>query len=152
MIVEEGYDPVYGARPLKRTLQRRVLDPLALGVLQGEFREGDAVHAGVEQGHLVLTRQTPAGTMSPEPENRTPAQRPPRMPLRRPISPIWFVAALFGVLRDRCNLVRRVVRQGKTIDYSDFKSLRRAGPASSSVELGEGHDHGGTYTGGDGAP
>jgi ATP-dependent Clp protease ATP-binding subunit ClpB len=62
LIVEEGYDPVYGARPLKRTLQRRVLDPLALGVLQGEFREGDAVHAGVEQGHLALTRQAPAGT------------------------------------------------------------------------------------------
>ena len=44
MIIEEGYDPVYGARPLKRTIQRRVLDPLALAVLQGEFKEGDAVH------------------------------------------------------------------------------------------------------------
>ena len=41
LIIEEGYDPVYGARPLKRTIQRRVLDPLALGVLQGEFTEGD---------------------------------------------------------------------------------------------------------------
>jgi ATP-dependent Clp protease ATP-binding subunit ClpB len=34
---------VYGGRPLKRTLQRRVLDPLAMRVLQGDFREGDAV-------------------------------------------------------------------------------------------------------------
>ena len=40
---EEGYDPAYGARPLKRTIQRRVLDPLALRVLEGEFGEGDTV-------------------------------------------------------------------------------------------------------------
>jgi ATP-dependent Clp protease ATP-binding subunit ClpB len=47
-LVREGYDPTYGARPLKRTIQRQVLDPLALRVLEGEFREGDrvAVDAG----------------------------------------------------------------------------------------------------------
>jgi ATP-dependent Clp protease ATP-binding subunit ClpB len=59
LIIEEGYDPVYGARPLKRTLQRRVLDPLALGVLQGDFREGDVVHADVDGGALVLRREAP---------------------------------------------------------------------------------------------
>ena len=42
-LVREGYDPAYGARPLKRTIQRRVLDPLALRVLEGDFREGDTV-------------------------------------------------------------------------------------------------------------
>ena len=42
-LVQEGYDPMYGARPLKRTIQRRVLDPLALRVLEGDFREGDTV-------------------------------------------------------------------------------------------------------------
>ena len=42
-LVQEGYDPTYGARPLKRTLQRRVLDPLALRVLEGDFGEGDTV-------------------------------------------------------------------------------------------------------------
>jgi ATP-dependent Clp protease ATP-binding subunit ClpB len=49
-LVHEGYDPAYGARPLKRTIQRRVLDPLALRVLQGDFAEGDviAVDAGAE--------------------------------------------------------------------------------------------------------
>ena len=62
LMVEEGYDPVYGARPLKRTLQRRVLDPLALGVLQGDFREGDVVHADVEHGTLALRRQAPVKT------------------------------------------------------------------------------------------
>jgi ATP-dependent Clp protease ATP-binding subunit ClpB len=42
-LVREGYDPVYGARPLKRALQRRLLDPLALRVLEGSFHEGDTV-------------------------------------------------------------------------------------------------------------
>jgi ATP-dependent Clp protease ATP-binding subunit ClpB len=45
LLVAEGYDPTYGARPLKRTLQRRLLDPLALEVLQGRFAEGDEVVA-----------------------------------------------------------------------------------------------------------
>jgi len=42
-LVDEGYDATYGARPLKRTIQRRVLDPLALHVLEGAFGEGDTV-------------------------------------------------------------------------------------------------------------
>jgi len=42
-IVTEGYDPAYGARPLKRAIQRRILDPLALQVLEGRFSEGDTV-------------------------------------------------------------------------------------------------------------
>jgi ATP-dependent Clp protease ATP-binding subunit ClpB len=42
-LVEEGYDPAYGARPLKRAIQREVLDPLALQVLEGRFGEGDTV-------------------------------------------------------------------------------------------------------------
>jgi len=59
LLIEEGYDPVYGARPLKRTLQRRVLDPLALGVLQGDFKEGDLVRASVDHGALVFRREAP---------------------------------------------------------------------------------------------
>jgi ATP-dependent Clp protease ATP-binding subunit ClpB len=42
-LVQEGYDPTYGARPLKRTIQKRVLDPLAVRVLEGDFTEGDRV-------------------------------------------------------------------------------------------------------------
>jgi len=42
-LAEEGYDPVYGARPLKRTIQRRVQDPLALELLQGRFTDGQTV-------------------------------------------------------------------------------------------------------------
>ena len=54
LLVAEGYDPTYGARPLKRTIQRRVLDPLALRVLEGEFREGDTVAVDAGGGELAL--------------------------------------------------------------------------------------------------
>jgi ATP-dependent Clp protease ATP-binding subunit ClpB len=56
MLVAEGYDPAYGARPLKRTLQRRLLDPLALEMLQGRFVEGDRVVADEANGELTFTK------------------------------------------------------------------------------------------------
>jgi len=56
-IVSEGYDPMYGARPLKRTIQRRVLDPLALRVLEGDFREGDRVIVDVGSGGLTFQKE-----------------------------------------------------------------------------------------------
>jgi ATP-dependent Clp protease ATP-binding subunit ClpB len=59
-LVAEGYDPVYGARPLKRTIQRRLLDPLALKVLEGAFREGDTVDVGVGPDGLTFTADRPA--------------------------------------------------------------------------------------------
>jgi len=52
-LVEVGYDPDYGARPLKRAIQRELQDPLALRVLSGEFRPGDLVR--VERGTEGLT-------------------------------------------------------------------------------------------------
>jgi ATP-dependent Clp protease ATP-binding subunit ClpB len=55
-IVREGYDPVYGARPLKRALQRRLLDPLALRVLEGAFREGDTVVVDVSGDELSFAK------------------------------------------------------------------------------------------------
>src|SRR6187200_3352349 len=54
-LVSEGFDPMFGARPLKRTIQRRVLDPLAMRVLEGDFREGDSII--VDMGHNELTFQ-----------------------------------------------------------------------------------------------
>ena len=54
-IGNEGFDPVYGARPLKRVIQRRVLDHLAIEMLGGNIREGDTVRVGVKEGELVLT-------------------------------------------------------------------------------------------------
>ena len=54
LLIEEGYDPVYGARPLKRVLQRRIIDPLAVRVIQGDVREGDHVVVEVEDGDLAF--------------------------------------------------------------------------------------------------
>jgi ATP-dependent Clp protease ATP-binding subunit ClpB len=56
LIVEEGYDPAYGARPLKRTIQRRILDPLAIRVLQGDFREGDHVAIDADGRQLAFRK------------------------------------------------------------------------------------------------
>ena len=60
VLVDEGYDPAYGARPLKRTIQRLVLDPLARRVLEGEFREGDTVTIDAAAGALAFRKATPA--------------------------------------------------------------------------------------------
>jgi ATP-dependent Clp protease ATP-binding subunit ClpB len=56
-LVREGYDPTYGARPLKRTIQRRVLDPLAMKVLEGEFAEGDAVEVDAGPDELRFVKR-----------------------------------------------------------------------------------------------
>ena len=56
VLVREGFDPAYGARPLKRTIQRLVLDPLAVKVLEGEFRDGDTIAIGASEGSLVFER------------------------------------------------------------------------------------------------
>ena len=54
-----GYDPVYGARPLKRVIQKRLVDPLALAILEGRFAEGDVVGVDAVDGELALTRREP---------------------------------------------------------------------------------------------
>ncbi len=53
-LIEEGYDPVYGARPLKRVLQRRLIDPLALRLIQGQIGEGDHVLVDAQDGELTF--------------------------------------------------------------------------------------------------
>jgi ATP-dependent Clp protease ATP-binding subunit ClpB len=56
-----GYDPTYGARPLKRVIQKRLVDPLALAILEGRFIAGDTVRVEAAEGELVLERaQAPA--------------------------------------------------------------------------------------------
>jgi ATP-dependent Clp protease ATP-binding subunit ClpB len=55
-LAERGYDPVFGARPLKRAMQRYLQDPLALALLEGEFGEGDTVEAGVAGDELAFRR------------------------------------------------------------------------------------------------
>ncbi len=50
-----GYDPTYGARPLKRVIAKHLVDPLALAILEGDFREGDTVRVDAGDGELVLS-------------------------------------------------------------------------------------------------
>ena len=50
-----GFDPVYGARPLKRVIQRRLENSLAQEILAGRFGPGDTIHAEMEQGELIFT-------------------------------------------------------------------------------------------------
>jgi ATP-dependent Clp protease ATP-binding subunit ClpB len=56
-----GYDPTYGARPLKRVIQKQLIDRLALKLLEGEFRDGDTVLVDAEGGELTFLK-TPVAT------------------------------------------------------------------------------------------
>jgi ATP-dependent Clp protease ATP-binding subunit ClpB len=51
-----GYDPTYGARPLKRVIQKQLVDRLATSMLEGTFREGDVIHVDAGDGELVFTK------------------------------------------------------------------------------------------------
>ncbi|MGA1309526.1 MAG: ATP-dependent chaperone ClpB [Gemmatimonadaceae bacterium] len=54
LLATEGYDPAFGARPLKRTIQRLVQNPLAMALLEGKFKDGDAIVARAAGGHLIF--------------------------------------------------------------------------------------------------
>ncbi|QTL01801.1 ATP-dependent chaperone ClpB [Aquabacter sp. L1I39] len=58
-LADKGYDPAYGARPLKRTIQKLVQDPLAEKILGGEILDGARVKVGVEGGHLTFAPEAP---------------------------------------------------------------------------------------------
>ena len=63
-LADAGYDPVYGARPLKRAIQRHLQDPLALALLSGEFGEGDTIVADVEGDRLSFRKRVKAEAIS----------------------------------------------------------------------------------------
>ncbi len=52
LLAREGYDPIYGARPLRRTIQKSILDPLSINILEGKVREGQTVKIDVRNGAL----------------------------------------------------------------------------------------------------
>jgi ATP-dependent Clp protease ATP-binding subunit ClpB len=56
LLAQRGWDPVYGARPLKRAIQRMVQDPLAMMLLEGKFTEGDTVEVDGADGELVFAK------------------------------------------------------------------------------------------------
>src|SRR6202040_4042905 len=61
-LIEKGYDPQYGARPMRRAVERYLEDPFAEELLRGNVKGGDVVHVGVNNGKLVFTAAAPAGS------------------------------------------------------------------------------------------
>ncbi len=58
LLADRGYDPVYGARPLKRTIQRDIQNPLAMKILEGEYKEGDTIKVDVDRkGNFVFSKK-----------------------------------------------------------------------------------------------
>ncbi len=55
LLAREGYDPVYGARPLRRTIQKQILDPLSIDILEGKVREGQTVKIDAKNGALAFS-------------------------------------------------------------------------------------------------
>ena len=53
-LAEKGYDPVYGARPLKRVIQKQLVDPMARKLLAGEFTDGSVVHVSASEDGLQI--------------------------------------------------------------------------------------------------
>jgi ATP-dependent Clp protease ATP-binding subunit ClpA len=60
VIIDEGYDPQYGARPMRRAIQRLIQDPLALKLIQGDFHEGETIVVDVDESGANLQFATPA--------------------------------------------------------------------------------------------
>jgi ATP-dependent Clp protease ATP-binding subunit ClpB len=65
LLAAEGYDPVYGARPLKRVIQRRLQNPIALELLEGNFHEGDTIRVERDGDNLRFER-VERGAREPE--------------------------------------------------------------------------------------
>jgi ATP-dependent Clp protease ATP-binding subunit ClpA len=61
--VREGYDPQFGARPLRRTIERRIANPLSLKILAGEFQEGDTVLVDYREGEYVFEKKEVAAAV-----------------------------------------------------------------------------------------
>jgi ATP-dependent Clp protease ATP-binding subunit ClpA len=61
LLIKEGYDPQYGARPMRRAIQRLIQDPLALKLLNGDFQEGDTIEVDADPaaGELRFQKLVP---------------------------------------------------------------------------------------------
>lgn len=59
-LAKEGYDPIYGARPLRRAIERYVENPLSTKLLRGEFSPGDTVQVNLKDNNLTFTAKTKA--------------------------------------------------------------------------------------------
>ena len=57
LVAQAGFDPVYGARPLKRAIQQQIENPLAKEILAGNFAAGDTVHVREKDGAIVFSQK-----------------------------------------------------------------------------------------------
>jgi ATP-dependent Clp protease ATP-binding subunit ClpB len=55
-LAHEGYDPVYGARPLRRAIQRRIENPLSRAIIAGDFKKGDKIRSGIKDGEVHFVK------------------------------------------------------------------------------------------------
>ncbi len=75
-LVDKGFDQQYGARPLRRTIQNMVEDPLAEGLLQGKYRAGDLLEAEIVDGQLTLIVRERADVETPSLPEPTETEEP----------------------------------------------------------------------------
>ncbi len=74
LLMDKGFDPVFGARPMRRAIQNLIEDPLAEGLLHGRFQPGDVVL--IDRSGDDLTLETKPGVTTPEPEKVAAAEAP----------------------------------------------------------------------------
>ena len=79
-LLKEGYNPKFGARPIRRTIEQHIEDPLSEALLRGEFSTGTKLDVDVEDNHLVFRRPTGEGLALPAPEVASPDTVPPAKP------------------------------------------------------------------------
>jgi ATP-dependent Clp protease ATP-binding subunit ClpC len=66
-LIEKGYDPMYGARPMRRAVERHLEDPFAEELLRGNVKPGDTVHVAAQDGKLVFKAAEPSPTTAAQP-------------------------------------------------------------------------------------
>ena len=134
--MREGYDPAYGARPLKRAIQRHILDPLAMRVLEGEFREGDLVQVDAGPGRPAVRKAAGTsrhvGRLMVPPATRTPTREESAAPCLAGLPARCGTASPSS----SCSCWRRPTSSspaGRQIPYSEFKSLVAQGKVAEAT-------------------
>jgi len=79
-LLKEGYNPKFGARPIRRTIEQHIEDPLSEALLRGEFTQGTKLDVDVEDNHLVFRRPKDDGLALPSPDVVAPDTVPPTKP------------------------------------------------------------------------
>ncbi len=74
LIVDLGYDPAFGARPLKRVIDKELVNHLAKEVLSGDFKEGDTIFVGTDKAGFTFSKTKPEKEELPEPKNEAPSK------------------------------------------------------------------------------